>query len=101
MNVQAGDMAKLIGGEVPEAIGTILSVDAAASAWEHFIDPYHGPLWRCTTVVGAKCFDSRSKPDYALPGTPVVVPDKWLKRIDPEADDTDTMTTTEREVATS
>lgn len=94
MNVKPGDLAKIVAPHF--RAGVLVSVDssctaadrdtlvATESSWAEC-----GQIWMCRLLTGSRGVNVDIGSAYLLPGDDVWVDDKYLRRIDPKADDTD------------
>ena len=93
MNVKPGDFAKVIPPHfragtlvsvkapcTPEDFAMLCTTDATWAAAEQ--------VWLCSLLVGATGIDMTGARRYFFPGDEAWFEDKYLRRIDPEADDT-------------
>lgn len=101
MNVKPNDFAKVIPPHF--RAGTFVTVTEACSASDLWmlcsIEPdwaHAGQVWLCRLLTGSKAIVSDTgMAGYLYPGDEAWIADVYLRRIDPEADDT-TENTAER-----
>lgn len=94
MNVKPGDFAKII--QPHFRAGTFVTVTEACTAADLrmlcAIEPdwaHAGLVWLCRLMTGSKAiYSDTGAAGYLLPGDEAWIADVYLRRIDPEADDT-------------